>query len=214
MTVEEFAIRQGITVDQAVALCVASGLAARGPANRLSVEDLARLDDVLNGRVALPDPKAVKRSGGKIPAARPALASRGAPGPAAIVGIVLAGLVLVGLALAAVTLRGGSDITVKPGDCFDATIVFGTVYGSGIEPRSCDGAKYRAYAILDLNEVFTDWPGPEKIEARAKDRCYALAEGRVEEELYTTTQLYYFGPADEVAWANEKSHKIVCAQRN
>ena len=214
MTVEEFAARHGISVEQAVALCVASGLAVRGGANRLSGEDLARLDDVLTGRVVLPDPKAVKRAGGKIPSSRPGSTGRKPVGPGAIIGIVVGVVVIVLVGVVAGSLRGGSDITVKAGDCFDATIVFGSVYGTGIEPSSCNSAKYQAYAILELDEVFDDWPGPEKVEARARERCTALAKGRVDEdELYGAT-VYFFGPADEVAWQNEKSHKIVCAQRN
>ncbi len=105
---------------------------------------------------------------------------------------------------------GGTDINVSAGDCFDADL-FGGAFGSGIDPVPCSQASYRAYAVLDLDEVFSRWPGVEAMEARAKDRCEALAEGRVEGNgLYA--YLYYFGPADEVAWENERSHRIVCAE--
>ncbi len=52
-----------------------------------------------------------------------------------------------------------------------------------------------------------------RVEARGEDRCTVLAEGRVDTS-DSLTLLYFFGPGDELAWENERSHKIVCAVAN
>lgn len=203
MTVEQLAARLQVTVGEAIALCRASGVAVTAPESRVSAKDAARVRDVLEGRVPLPSP--AQRMGPSGPSGSPARSF------GIVAAIVVAIVATLGFGLIGRSVWGrDTDIDVSAGDCFDADL-FGGVFGTGIEPAPCSQARYRAYAVLDLDDVFSEWPGVEAVEARAKDRCEVLAEGRVEGNgLYA--YLYYFGPADEVAWENERSHKIVCAE--
>ncbi len=206
MTVEQLAAQLGVTVGEAIALCRASGIAVTAPDSLVSAADARRVRDVLEGRVPLPDP-AARRSRSAAP---------GRPGGAfgVVAAIVIGILVLLGMGMIGLTALGGdTSIDVAAGDCFDADLLGGTVFGSGIERKPCSRGEFRAFAVLDLDEVFDEWPGAEAVQARGEARCPVLAEGRVE-TTGSFGSLYWFGPGDELAWDNERSHKIVCAVTN
>lgn len=203
MTVEQLAQQLGITVKEALALCTVAGVKVRDARSFLSRDDVDTVRRVLAGEKPLIDPtrpggtpKGPKRSTGC--------------GTWVIVGIVG---VLVLLAVGGVLIQrfaGDRSINVAAGDCFDALLIGETVFGTSIDPAPCDDATYRAFAVLQLDEVFPTWPGVEAIEARARDRCIAIAE-QLDVQGFG---IYYFGPGDEVTWENPASRKIVCAEAN
>lgn len=203
MNVADLAEQLGVSEAEAIAVCTASGISVSGGSTRLTSAEVTRIRDVLSGKIPMVDPRAAQRTGGGLPR-----------------GVVVAGAVVLGLVLLVVVATTGSnvigggstDINVRAGQCFDADLLTGTVFGTGIDPKPCGDAAFRAYAVIDLDEVFDEWPGEEAISTRGEERCGVLADGRVESE-GMFIEYYAFGPSTETAWDNEASHKIVCAER-
>lgn len=206
MTVQQLAGRLGITPREVVALCVVAGVRVTGPQQVLTEAEVAAVQRVLAGEQEMVVPKGGRPTpaGPRVPQDR-IKKRRAWPW---VVGTLVIGVVA--LAVVAGSALGGSpSITVQAGDCFDASLLGGSVFGTSIEPEPCDGATYRAVAVLDLDEVWTEWPGTEAVEARARDRCPALVQGVLDPTDYS--QVYYFGPGQETAWEQASARKIVCA---
>ena len=206
MTVQELAAQLGITPKEVVALCVVAGVRFTGPDKVFNPDEAAALHRVLTGEQAMKDPTRGRQAPTRpsVPTGDPIRRRR--PVWPWIVGILVVGVGAIALLLGSV-LGGERSIDVVAGDCFDATLLGETVFGSSIEPTSCEGADYRAFAVLDLTAVFPTWPGAEAIEARARERCTAIAvQSGVDDPL-----LYYFGPSDQGAWDSPEARKIVCA---
>lgn len=198
MTVEELAQQLGVTVKEALALCLVAGVKAKLPTSRLTAADVEAIRRVLAGEKKMVDPTRPGAGDDKPRHRRPALIT-GA--------VVVALLLLAGGAIVTFGLGGKTAITVKAGECFDALLLGTTVFGTSIEPKPCDDANYQAFAVLELDAVWDSWPGVDAVEARARDRCLAIADqGEV-----LAWNIYYFGPADELAWSNPEARKIVCA---
>lgn len=200
MTVEQLAQELGISVKEALALCLVAGVKAQTPASRLKPADVEAIRKILAGEKKLIDPTR-PGANAKVPKKRAGCGAWAIRGAVAMVAL----LVFAGIAVR--HFGGDGSINVAAGDCFDALLVGGTVFGTSIDPKPCDEAGYRAFAVLQLDEVFQAWPGVESIESRARDRCIAIGQ-----QLDVTGFVFYFGPGDEVAWDNPASRKIVCAE--
>lgn len=209
MTVGELAVQLGITVKEAMALCRVAGIPVVDAASELKPKQVQKVHAVLAGQARMLNPDELA---GKAPLGSRTGKRRGGA-TAAIVVVLL--LVLVGVGfLGLSSLRSDTDINVVAGDCFNASLFSGTVFGSSIEASSCETATYRAFAVLELDEVFTEWPGRDVIEERARARCLAIAPAGVDLGDAGLTPIYYFGPGDETAWNNPAARKIVCAEAN
>lgn len=206
MTVHELAAQLGITPREVVALCVVAGVKVTGPDQVFTPDEVAALQRVLSGQQAMKDPTRGRQPPPKpkVPPGDPIRRRR--PVWPWIVGVLVVGFIGLSVFLGSV-LGGTPSITVQAGDCFDATLLGSTVFGTSIEPEPCDDATYRAFAVLDLEEVFTSWPGADAVEARARDRCSSIAlQSDVESSF-----IYYFGPSDEASWDSPTARKVVCA---
>lgn len=210
MTVGQLALQLGVTVKEAVALCRVAGINVVDAADELRPKDVEKVHAVLSGRARMLD---ADRLAGKAPLGSRVRTGGGGGGKAAIIVVVVLG-VLVLMALGLRSLGGDASINVAAGDCFDASLFGGTAFGTSIEPKPCGQADYRAYAVLELDPVFAEWPGREAIEARAEQRCPAIAPAAVDPGESGVVQLYYFGPADSITWENPASRKIVCAEKD
>lgn len=208
ITVAQLAEQLDISLKEAVALCVVSGIRVDGPHTTLTPADQARVHDVLAGRVHLPDPKLV--AGQKKPIAHKRKVSS--------VGVILsvfAALVLLGGCFAGgVFLFGrGNTAALKamPGDCFDAELFGVSVIASSVKIVPCTGPhRYKAFGTIDLDPLFSDYPGFDRIRDHAQERCPALAGAAGA----TPSAILFLGPGDERAWKDPAAHKIICAQRD
>lgn len=194
----ELADEWGITLKEAVALCTVSGVKISGPNASLNPQQVAHIEDVLAGRTPMQAP-ADPAQGGSI-AVR------------AIIGLVIVA-VMIGVSVALTNL-GNRDviIAVSPDDCFNDPGSFGTE----ITPIPCDGPHdYEVDAVLNLEPIFgASFPGWDRIEAHAEERCAALGAGRQTTQfLDTVVEFYYFGPEDEVAWESVSARKVICATK-
>jgi len=205
MTVGQLAEQQGITLKEAVALCVVSGVSVKGPDTTLTPADVARVHDVLEGKVQLPDPKATasKKLGSRESGANPT---------GRLLGVAAVLLLVVGLAVTGVLFlrRGDSRVLrAKPDDCFNAELVGVTVIPSTLKVVPCDGPHgFRAFGTIDLDEVYKTWPGAEEIERYAQERCPTLAGASGLQR----ARILYVGPGDEALWNDPStSRNIVCA---
>lgn len=199
--VRELADQLGISVKEAMALCVVSGHTVKSPESPLTPEQAQRARDVLEGRAAM----SVPASGG-----------RGVSGRAIVTGLIV--VVVLGIVVAVGSAVIGYvnedvSIAVRPGQCFNDP----GPLGKRLEAVPCDGDHdFRAEAVLDLNPVFGDeFPGWEAIKAHAENRCEALGTGAEVNDIFgTTVEFYYFGPQDAASWENPGARKIVCAERS
>lgn len=205
MTVHEVAAQLGISPREVVALCVVAGVRVTGPDQVFTPEQVAALGRVLTGQQAMQDPTRGRQAPPKPKVPVEPVRHRKRVWPW-ILGVLVLGAVTLTVYVGSV-LGGEPRITVVAGDCFDATLLGGTVFGSSIEPEPCDQAPYRAFAVLDLEAVWDEWPGVDQVEARAQERCGALAVQQGEDSLF----IYYFGPSDESAWNAPYARKVVCA---
>lgn len=192
MTVAELADELGLTVKEVVSLCMVAGIAVGGGSAPLSDSDVERVHMVLEGKVAIPDKGTGRRRSG------PPMRLR---------------TVLIVLSLAFVSLIVGgvlwlmnreASITVRSGDCFEDP----GMIGNRIDPVPCNEEHdFKAYATIDMNSVWTTWPGVEEVESHAQERCQQLA-------IDTGTmsfEIYYFGPMNERTWEDAGARRIVCA---
>jgi hypothetical protein len=194
----ELAGEWGITLKEAVALCAVSGVKIPGPNATLTAAQAEHVEDVLAGRADMQVPVTSTPAG---PVAVRAIV--------ALVGVA----VLVGLGVVIAQFGNRETvIAVLPDDCFDDPGMF----GSDLKPVPCDGPHdFRVDAVLHLEPIFGQtYPGWERIEQHAEDRCAALGAGReTTRVLDTVVEFYYFGPRDEQAWESVRSRKVVCATR-
>jgi hypothetical protein len=196
--VRDLAAQLGISVKEAVALCVVSGHAVKGPDDPVSAEQATRARDVLEGRASMSVP------------ATPGQTSR-----ALVIGlgvVVLLGILVVIGAAVKGYLDKQTTIAVRAGQCFDDPGAF----GKELTAVPCEGEHdFVAEAVLDLNPVFGDeFPGWSAIEEHAKERCAALGTGnQVDSLMGPGMEFYYFGPQDARSWENPRARKIVCAAR-
>ena len=208
MTVHEVAAQLGITPKEVVALCVVAGVRVTGPDQVFTQEEAAALHRVLTGQQAMKDPTRGKQAPPKptVPPGDP-IRHRTRVWPW-ILGVLVLGFVALAAYVGSVA-GGPASITVQAGDCFDALLLGDTVFGTSIQPEPCGEATYQAFAVLDLDEVFTTWPGADAVEARARDRCVSIAAQADIDAMF----IYYFGPSDEDTWSSPSARKIVCATK-
>jgi hypothetical protein len=193
MTVEELALQLDLQVHEVLALCTVAGVKGKGPGSDLSDRDVRRVNDVLEGRIQIPELKATPKSSEPTSHLFRNVLIVVVIGVVAWVGFVVFSFV-----------NRPTEINVRSGQCFESPGLF----GSTLEPVSCDEPHdYKAYATIDLDEVFADWPGVDAVEEHARKRCEVLAESTGT----TDYAIYYFGPATQRAWGNAGSHRIVCA---
>lgn len=198
-TVAELAAELNLEVREVVALCTVAGVRVRDGSSRLRERDVRRVHDVLDGRIPMPDPQAVGTD-----------ASRGPRGVGrwivVVGGIGLVAILVFGATRAYDWIERPSSIDVRSGDCFENPGLFAAT----IEPVPCDEPHaYRAFATLDLSEVFDEWPGESAIEDHAADRCSALAPQQSDPDVLFV-QIFYFGP-NERGWRDEAARRVVCA---
>lgn len=190
MTVEDLAAKLGVTVKEALALCLASGARVTRPTDQLSDRDLARVQAVLEGKIDLKAPSA-PRQRRSIPVV-PLLVATGLA--------VLIGAVAVGLS----SFAGRETVVaVAPGDCFDDP----GLLGAEIRPVACAEADYEAFAVIDLRGRYSSYPGTPEVERLARDRCASIAQ----QSGITATFIAYFYPLDERSWKYVEGRRIVCA---
>jgi len=193
MTVAGLADEYGTGVKEILALCRLLGIKARDGASVLSAPDVARMRDVLDGRVPLPTVGVAKRQG-----------DTGRTVLMLVRVAVVVGLAVLGFVAVSSVVNEDAAIYVRAGQCFDDPGFF----ESTLAPVPCDGPHdFVAYGTLDLDEVFDAWPGVDEMTEHAEARCQALGEQTGQ----TAWQFYWFGPRDETAWADEDTHRIVCA---
>ncbi len=192
MTVAELAAKVGLTVKELAAVCMVAGIAVGDGSTRLSDSEVQRVQMVLDGKIAIPDKKLrPKRSGGLIR--------------------LRTVLIVVSLAFVS-TIVGGvlwlfnreASITVRSGDCF----VDPGMIGNRIDPVPCNEEHdFKVFATIDMNAVWTTWPGVEEVESHAQERCQQLAIDTGTMDAY----IFYFGPQNEQTWEDEGARRIVCA---
>lgn len=207
ITVGQLAEQLGISLKEAVALCVLSGVQVTGASTTLTPADVARVHDILEGRVHLPDPN--------VPAKKKAIGERRLKRsrvPTMLT--VLAIFMLVsGLVFVLWIFRGNPRVLrAQPGDCFNADLVGLWVIPASVNVVPCDGPHgFRAVATIDLDATYTSWPGIEAVRQQAEQRCPALADASGVNS--GTTTILFLGPGDEWTWRDETTHKIICATR-
>ena len=206
MTLQQLASQLGITPKEVVALCVVAGVKVTGPDQVLTDAEVGSIQRVLSGEQSLKDP--TKKKGPKKLGVTDGNEFTRRPVWPWVVGIVVLGFILLG-AIVGSRLSGEPRITVLAGECFNADLFGGSVWGTEISRAPCSEATYRAYAVLDLEEVWTEFPGQDEVEKRARQRCPTIASGIDVED----GAIYYFGPGDERAWESPYARKIVCAVR-
>lgn len=206
ITVGQLAEQLGITLKEAVALCVVAGVKVQGADTTLAPADVARVHDILQGRVNLPDPRltAPKKKIGE--------RSRKTSSVGSVLAIGAISLLAIGGILVVYLVFGRGDTRVlraQPGECFDAEVLLGvSVIPSSVKVVPCDGPHgYKAFGTIDLDASYKEFPGFEQVKKHAEERCPALAGATG----VSGNKSLFLGPADERAWKDETAHKIVCA---